>query len=158
MSEAGQIAASDCAVALVRGYAEQDAVAVASSLVTLDTSGQARAYAILGAQLQSTLSIVEVVGRDIEVCRLVRLADSVASAAPPHYEFAVTEAVRAWARDDPGGVRQVCGKDLVGALHVSAVFVAALGLALWGQDTFLGVLTDYGQTTQDPMTGHQPDF
>ncbi|MFE7112561.1 hypothetical protein ACFU98_36960 [Streptomyces sp. NPDC057575] len=158
MSEAGQIAASDCAVALVRGYAEHDAVAVASSLVTLDTSGQARAYAILGAQLQSTLSIVEVVGRDIGVCRLVRLADFVASAAPPHYEFAVTEAVRAWARDDPGGVRQVCGEDLVGALHVSAVFVAALGLALWGQDTFLGVLTEYGQTAQDLMTGHRPDF
>ncbi|MEU0629252.1 hypothetical protein [Streptomyces sp. NPDC005989] len=158
MSEAGQISASDCAVALVRGYAEHDTVAVAGALVTLDTSGQARAYASLGAQLQSTLSIVEVVGRDIEVCRLVRLADSVASAAPPHYEFAVTEAVRAWARDDPGGVRQVCGEDLVGALHVSAVFVAALGLALWGQDTFLGVLTEYGQTARDLMTGHRPDF
>ncbi|MEE1736385.1 hypothetical protein PUR49_07700 [Streptomyces sp. BE147] len=151
MSEAGQKAASACAIALVRGYAEQDAVAVASSLVTLDTFGQARAYAVLGAQLQSTLSIVEVAGLDIGVCRLVRLADFVASAAPPHYEFAVSEAVRAWARDDPGGVRQVCGEDLEGALHVSAVFVAALGLALWGQDTFLGVLTEYGQNAQDLM-------
>ncbi|MFF8717577.1 hypothetical protein ACF07T_40225 [Streptomyces sp. NPDC015184] len=47
---------------------------------------------------------------------------------------------------------------MAGALDVSAVFVATLVLALCGQDTFLGILTEYGRTAQDLMTGHRPGF
>ncbi|MGW2598831.1 hypothetical protein [Streptomyces klenkii] len=157
MQEAGQKpSAEDGALALVRGYAEHDPAAVAAALAALEPSGRATAYGVLGGLLQFTLSIVEIGGHHMGVCRLVRLADSVAPAVPPSYGPAVTEAVRAWARDDQAAVRRVTGTDLACALHVSAVFVTALGLALWGRFSFLNVLTEYGQTLVKPPAGHRP--
>ncbi|MCD9195159.1 hypothetical protein [Streptomyces albireticuli] len=157
MQEAGQKpSAEDGALALVRGYAEHDPTAVAETLAALDPSGRAIAYGVLGGLLQFTLSIVEIGDRDIRICRLLRLADSIAPAVPPSYGPAVAEAVRAWARDDQAAVRQVTGTDPACALHVSAVFVAALGLALWGRASFLNVLTEYEQVLTDPPTGQRP--
>ena len=49
---------------------------------------------------------------------------------PPHYESAIAEATRAWARGDDSTMRTLTGQDLLGAVHMTAVGVTALGLAL----------------------------
>ncbi|MFC9506179.1 hypothetical protein [Streptomyces sp. NPDC057002] len=99
-------------------------------------------YAILNGLLRSTISIVELTGRPSQPDDLVRQADEVAAAAPTHYEFAVGEATRIWAGGDPSSMRAVSCRDLTGAVHITAVDVAALGLALWGTPGFLRLLEE----------------
>ncbi|WEB38243.1 hypothetical protein MOV08_02275 [Streptomyces yunnanensis] len=143
-------ASRDSAVALVRGYVARDTVAVGQALTALNATGQADAYRVLGALFQSTINVVEATGRRLEICRLARLADGLASAAPPHYEFTLTAAVRSWALGDLAEVWRLNAADPVGATHITAVFIAALGLALWDRETFLDVLATYEQITHAP--------
>ncbi|MEK2472598.1 MULTISPECIES: hypothetical protein [Streptomyces] len=147
----------DSAVALVRGYVARDTVAVGQALTALNETGQADAYRGLGALFQSTINVVEATDRRLEICRLVRLADGLASAAPPHYEFTLTEAVRSWARGDLAEVWRLNAADPVGAMHITAVFIAVLGLTLWDRETFLNVLATYEQIAHThlpaPQTG-----
>lgn len=75
----------------------------------------------------------------------MRWADEVAVAAPPHYEFATAEATRAWARGDESAMRAASCRDLTGAVHITAVGVTVLGLAVWGRAGFLDVLAEFRQ-------------
>ncbi|MEU2269348.1 hypothetical protein ABZ568_23680 [Streptomyces olindensis] len=84
-------------------------------------------------------------GRPCRLEDLVRWADEVAVAAPPHYEFATAEATRAWARGDESAMRAASCRDLTGAVHITAVGVTVLGLAVWGRAGFLDVLAEFRQ-------------
>jgi hypothetical protein len=101
---------------------------------------------VLSGLLHSTVSVIEMTGQRWTTGQLVEHVDDVAAAAPPHYEFAIAEAARAWARGDRSALSALPGRNPLGAVHVTAVFVAALGPALWGGAGFLGVLTAYGDT------------
>ncbi|WP_149822918.1 hypothetical protein [Streptomyces tailanensis] len=57
-------------------------------------------------------------------------------------DFAVAEASRAWARGDRSALRGLSVRDLPGAVHITAVFVVVLGLALWGRTGLLDVLKE----------------
>ncbi|WP_181803981.1 hypothetical protein [Streptomyces shenzhenensis] len=135
--------ASDRAMDLVRGYLDHDAIAVREALASLDAGGSLEVYAILNGLVRSTISIMELTGRPFRMEDLVRRADEVSVVAPPHYEFAVAEATRAWARGDQSAMRAVSCRELTGAVHISAVGVAVLGLALWGRSGLLDVLEEF---------------
>ncbi|MGW0576913.1 hypothetical protein ACWD25_13280 [Streptomyces sp. NPDC002920] len=141
------------AVDVVRGYADRDAIAVRDALTGLDAVAWQEMYAVLNGLLHSTVSIIEVTGTRWTTGQLVEHADEVATAAPPHYEFAVAEAARAWAGGDRSALSALPGRDPLGAVHVTAAFVAALGLVLWGRTRFLGVLTAYDETVTAIVDG-----
>ncbi|MGW0818333.1 hypothetical protein ACWD00_34885 [Streptomyces viridiviolaceus] len=143
MSDAAHKTSHDRAMDVVRGYVDHDGVMVRDALDGLDAGGSLEMYAILNGLVRSTISIMELTGRPFRLDDLVRQADEVASVAPPHYEFAVAEATRAWARGDQSAMRAVSCRDLIGAVHITAVGVAVLGLALWGRTGFLGVLAEF---------------
>ncbi|GAQ50414.1 hypothetical protein a10_00191 [Streptomyces acidiscabies] len=131
------------AVEVVRGYVDHDTDAVQAALAGLDADSRVEVYALLNGLLHSTISIMELTGRRWRLDELVRHADEVATAAPPHYEFAITEATRAWARGDGSAMRALSGRDVLGAVHMTAVGVTALGLALWGRAGLLDVLEEF---------------
>lgn len=153
MSEGAQKPPGRRAVDVVRGYADRDALAVQDALAGLDAVAWMEMYAVLSGLLHSTVSIIEVTGRSWPSGRLVEHVDDLAAGAPPHYEFAVAEAARAWARGDRSALSALPGRDPLGAVHVTAVFVAAMGLAVWGRAGFLGVLTAYDDTVTALVTG-----
>ncbi|EKX62298.1 hypothetical protein PV416_45355 [Streptomyces ipomoeae] len=157
MSEAAHKTSRDRAMDVVRGYADHDAIAVHEALAGLDADSWAEVYAVLSGLLRSTISIMEMSGRRCMPGHLVRQADEVAAAAPPHYELAVAEATRAWARGDQSAMRALSGRDLPGAVHMTAVGVAVLGLSLWGRTGFLDVLKEFHETVtalvNDPLSG-----
>ncbi|MFC9913259.1 hypothetical protein [Streptomyces sp. NPDC059862] len=146
MSDAAHKTSHDRALDVVRGYTDRDALAVQEALAGLDAGSWTEVYAVLSGLLRSTVSIMELTGRQWKPGDLVRHADEVAATAPPHYEFAVAEATRAWARGDQSAMRALSGRDLPGAVHMTAVGVAVLGLALWGRTGFHGVLKEFHQT------------
>ncbi|MEV7869710.1 hypothetical protein AB0P17_27300 [Streptomyces sp. NPDC088124] len=133
----------DRALDIVRGYVGHDAVAVREALDGLDTGGSLEVYTILNGLLRSTISVMELTGRPWRQDDLVRRADEVAVSAPPHYEFAVSEATRAWARGDTSAMRAASCRDPAGAVHITAVGVTVLGQALWGRTGFLDVLGEF---------------
>ncbi|MCI3935331.1 hypothetical protein [Streptomyces sp. AN091965] len=135
--------AADRALGVVRGYAAGDAAAVAGALARVGEAERQQTYAVLGGLLRSTLALVALTGRELRTGEVVRLADEVAAAAPTVYEFTVTQAVRAWARGDLEGFRGAHAADPLGEIHVTAVLVVLLGLALWGRETFLDTLRAY---------------
>ncbi|MFJ8028507.1 hypothetical protein [Streptomyces sp. NPDC096311] len=143
MSDAAHKTSRDRAMNVVRGYADHDGVAVREALDGLDSGGLLEMYAILNGLVRSTISILELTGRPFRLDDLVRQADEVATVAPPHYEFAVAEATRAWARGDRSAMRAVSCQDVTGAVHITAVGVAVLGTALWGRAGFLDVLAEF---------------
>jgi hypothetical protein len=143
MSDTAHKTSRDRALDLVRGYVDHDGIAVQEALEGLDAGGSLEVYAILNGLVRSTLTIMELTGRPFRLEDLVRLADEVAVAAPLHYEFAVAEATRAWARGDQSAMRAVSCRDLIGAVHITAVGVAVLGLALWGRSGLLDVLAEF---------------
>ncbi|MCL8011253.1 hypothetical protein [Streptomyces sp. AS02] len=147
MSDAAQKTSRDLALDIVRGYVDRDAVAVGEALQGLDAGGSLEVYAILNGLLRSTISIMELTGRPWQVDDLVRRADEVAVSAPPHYEFAAAEATRAWARGDESAMCAASCRDLAGAVHITAVGVTVLGLAVWGPTGFLDVLAEFHQVT-----------
>ncbi|MEU2287267.1 hypothetical protein ABZ614_36070 [Streptomyces sp. NPDC013178] len=157
MSDAAHRTSHERAMDVLRGYTDHDALAVREALAGLDAGGWTEVYAVLSGLLRSTISIMELTGRRWELDSLVRHADEVAAAAPPHYEFAVAEATRAWARGDQPAMRALSGRDLPGAVHMTAVGVAVLGSALWGRTGFLGVLEEFHETVtalvNDPPPG-----
>ncbi|WP_327692899.1 hypothetical protein [Streptomyces sp. NBC_00459] len=153
MSEAVQKSPGYRAVDIVRGYAERDAIAVQDAMAGLDPAAWTEMYTVLSGLLHSTVGIVGVTGGQWTAGQLVEHADEVATAAPPHYEFAIAEAARAWAHGDQSALRALPGQDLLGAVHATAVFVAALGLALWGRTGFLGVLAAYDDTVTAILNG-----
>ncbi|MER5432422.1 hypothetical protein [Streptomyces sp. NPDC002588] len=129
-------------------------IAVRDALAGLGSVARTEMYAVLSGLLRSTVSIIEVTGERWTPGQLVGHADEVAAAAPPHYEFAIAEAARAWSRGDRSAPSALPGRDLLGAVHMTAAFVAALGLALWGRTGFLGVLTAYDDTVTAIVDGH----
>ncbi|MFJ9714065.1 hypothetical protein [Streptomyces sp. NPDC101234] len=149
MSNAARKTSSDCALDVVRGHVGHDADAVQEALAGLDTGSRIEVYAVLSGLLRSTISIMELTGRHWRLDELVRHSDEVATTAPPHYEFAIAEATRAWARGDDSAMRALSGQDLLGAVHMTAVGVTALGLALWGRAGFLGVLEEFDNTVTE---------
>jgi hypothetical protein len=153
MSDGAQKSPGRRAVDVVRGYADRDAIAVQDALAGLDAVAWMEMYAVLSGLLRSTVSIIEVTGERWAAGQLVEHADEVAAAAPPHYEFAIAEAAREWARGGQSALSALPGRDPLGAVHVTAVFVAALGLVLWGRTGFLGVLTAYDDTVTTIVNG-----
>lgn len=156
MSDGAQKSPGYRAVDVVRGYADRDAIAVQDALAGLDVVAWMEMYAVLSGLLRSTVSIIEIIGQRWTTGQLVEHADDVAASAPPHYEFAIAEAARAWARGDRSALSALPGRDPLGAVHVTAVFVAALGLALWGRTGFLGVLTAYDETVSAIVNSQSP--
>jgi hypothetical protein len=136
----------DRAVDVVLGYACHDGLAVQEALAGLDADGWTEVHAVLSGLLRSAVSNVELSGERWHLGDLVRHADEVAAAAPAHYEFAVAEAMRAWARGDRSAVRARLRQDLQGAVHITAVAVAVLGSALWGRAGLLDVLKEFRET------------
>ncbi|WP_416973036.1 hypothetical protein [Streptomyces sp. 4F14] len=146
MSDAVRDIGRDRALEVVHGYADGDADAVSRALDGLDEDGWAAVYTVLSGLLNTTVGIVELTGTRQPLGQVVRCADEVASVAPPHYEFAIAEATRAWARGDRGVLRAMSGQDLPGAVHMTAVFVTVLGVTLWGRAGFFGVLRTFHET------------
>ncbi|WP_405865613.1 MULTISPECIES: hypothetical protein [unclassified Streptomyces] len=153
MTNAARKSPSSRAVDVVRGYTNRDAIAVRDALAGLDALAWTEMHAVLSGLLRSTVSVIEVTGKQWTTGQLVEHADEVAAAAPPHYEFAIAEAARAWAHGDQSAPSALPGRDPLGAVHITAVFVAALGLAMWGRTGFLGVLTAYDDTVTAIMNG-----
>lgn len=153
MSDGAQKSPAGRAVDVVRGYANRDAIAVQDALSGLDTVARTEMHAVLDGLLRSTVSLIEVTGERWTARQLVDRADEVATAAPPHYGFAIGEAARAWARKDRSARHAPPGRDPLGAVHVTAAFVAALGLVLWGGPGFLGVLAAYDDTVTAIVNG-----
>ncbi|MGJ5830483.1 hypothetical protein [Streptomyces ossamyceticus] len=157
MSDAPHRTSYDAALDAVRGYAYSDAVAVREALAGLDARSWTEVYAALGGLLRSTVGIMELTGRHWKLDDLVRYTDEVSAAAPPHYEFAMAEATRAWARGDQSVMRALSGRDIQGAVHMSAIGVAVLGLALWGRSGLLAVLQEFRAAADtlahNPSTG-----
>ncbi|MFI6374443.1 hypothetical protein [Streptomyces sp. NPDC050546] len=157
MSDAAHETSRDRALNVVRGYTDHDGIAVREALEGLDPGGSIEVYAILNGLLRSTISIMELTGKSWTLDDLVRQADELATSAPPHYEFAVGEATRAWARGDQSAMRAVSCRDLSGAVHITAVGVAVLGLTLWGRTGFFDVLKEFHEVAStlvnDPRSG-----
>ncbi|MGW5663564.1 hypothetical protein ACWEWG_26315 [Streptomyces sp. NPDC003758] len=157
MSDAPQRTCRDRALSVVRGYAHKDAAAVQEALAGLDASGWIEVYALLTGLLRSTISIMELAGRHWKLDDLVRRSDDIATAAPPHYEFAMAEAARAWAVGDESAMRALSCRDVPGAVHMTAVGIAVLGLALWGKAGFLDVIEEFDAAADalanDPAPG-----
>lgn len=145
MSDAVHKTSHDRALDVVRGYVDHDGIAVQEALEGLDARGSLEVYAILNGLVRSTISIMELTGRPFRLEDLVRQADEVAVVAPLHYEFAVGEATRAWARGAQSAMRAVSCRDFTAAVHITAVGVAVLGLALWGRSGLLDVLAEFHQ-------------
>lgn len=146
MNDGTATTAADNAIDALRGYADRDAFAVQRALGALDADTLRETYAVLTSLLSSTVSIMEVSDTSWRVGPIVRAADEAAAAAPPHYEFAIVEAIRAWACRDHTKQRAVSSHDLAGAVHATAVFVTVLGTELWGRDAFLDVLQQFSRT------------
>ncbi|MGX1365677.1 hypothetical protein RKD19_001036 [Streptomyces canus] len=146
MDNAAHRTSGDHAVDVVRGYADRDAAAVEKALAGLDTDGWIEVHAVLSGLLRSTISIMELTGRRWDPDELVRGSDEVAAAAPPHYELAMARCTRAWARGDHAEMRALSGQDLPCAVHMTAVGVTVLGLALWGRAGLLAVLREFDET------------
>ncbi|MET8977099.1 hypothetical protein ABZX85_15895 [Streptomyces sp. NPDC004539] len=155
MSDAVEGAGRDRALGVLRAYADCDAEAVEGVLAGLDEGGRLEVYAVLSGLLHTTAGIMELTGARHDSGRIVRCADEVAAVAPPHYEFAISEATRAWARGDRSALRAVSGRDLPGAVHLTAVFVTVLGISLWGRSGFLAVLRTFHDTI-DALTDDRP--
>ncbi|MFK0159476.1 hypothetical protein ACIQVL_19385 [Streptomyces sp. NPDC090499] len=157
MSDAAHQISHGRALKLVRGYMDHNGIAVREALEGLNEGGSIEVYAILNGLLRSTISILELTGKSWNLDDLVRQADELAAAAPPHYEFAVGEATRAWARGDQSAMRAVSCRDLSGAVHITAVGTAVLGLKLWGRTGFLDVLKEFHEAAtalvSDPRSG-----
>nr|WTB28907.1 hypothetical protein OG781_04645 [Streptomyces sp. NBC_00830] len=155
MSDYAGKASYDRAIDVVRGYADHDSIAVRDALAGLNEGGWMEVYAVLSGLLRSTMSITELTGERSKLGHLVRHADEVAAAAPLQYEFAVAEAVRAWARGDESALRTLSGRDLPGTVHVTAVFIAVLGQGLWGRTGFLDVLKRFHESVTE-LVNDQP--
>lgn len=146
MDNAAHKTSGDHAMDVVRGYADHDANAVQKALAGLDAGSWIEVYAVLSGLLRSTISIMELTGRRWDLDELVRGSDEVAAAAPPHYELAIARCTRAWARGDHSEMRALSGQDLPGAVHMTAVGVTVLGVALWGRAGLLAVLRELDET------------
>lgn len=157
MSDAARKTTHDRALEAVRGYANHDAVAVGDALTGLEDDRWIEVYAVLSGLLRSTISIMELTGERWKLCHLVRYVDEVSAAAPPHYEFAIAAAARAWADGDESALLAMARHDLVGAVHMTAVFVVVAGHALWGASGFHAVLREFQETAaelvEDPASG-----
>ncbi|WP_159765948.1 hypothetical protein [Streptomyces sp. HM190] len=155
MSDASHRTSYDAALDAVRSYTYCDAVAVREALAGLDARDWTEVYAVLSGLLRSTITIMELTGRHWNLDDLVRLSDEVSAAAPPHYEFAMAQATRAWAHGDPSMMRASSGRDVQGAVHMTAIGIAVLGLALWGRSGLLGVLEEF-RATADALVYDDP--
>jgi hypothetical protein len=110
------------ALLLLRGYTDGDARAVGSALDTLDDSALDDTYTYLCAVMDVTLRLTltaQPAARDVG-----RAAEQAATAAPPHYEFAFGQAVRAWAAGDTQALTRTADADLPGAVHLLAVLTS----------------------------------
>ncbi|MEU5312007.1 MULTISPECIES: hypothetical protein [Streptomyces] len=119
-----------------------DAVSVQEALDGLDSGGSLEVYAILNGLLRSTISIMELTGRQWQLEDLVRQADEVAVSEPPHYQFAAAEAARAWARGDESAMRAASCRAFPGAVHITAMGASPC----WGRRGFLDVLGELHET------------
>jgi hypothetical protein len=135
--------AQHTALVLLRGYAACDAGTVRTALGSLDESALDATYTYLCAVMDVTLRLTlsaQPSPRDVG-----RAAEYAATAAPPHYEFAFGQAVRAWTAGDTAAVTRAADADLPGAVHLLAVMTVALGIAVLkhdGLDALLNCLPD----------------
>jgi len=155
MSDALESGCRDRALGVLRGYVDGDAKGVEGALAGLDERGWVEVYAVLSGLLNTTVGIMELAGGRQPSERIARSADEVASVAPPHYEFAVSEATRAWARGDRTALRAMSERDVPGAVHLTAVFVTVFGVAVWGRTGFLDVLRAFQEAGTD-LPGDRP--
>ncbi|MFD9074951.1 hypothetical protein ACFVZ2_33810, partial [Streptomyces lasiicapitis] len=84
-------------LALVRAYARGDAAAVAAALDGAEHAVARQLPSVTGDILRLVVGIVMSGPRTLTPADVVRAADTIAAAGPPHHELAVTQAVRAWA-------------------------------------------------------------
>jgi hypothetical protein len=110
------------ALLLLHGYTDGDTRTVASALDTLDDSALDDTYTYLCAVMDVTLRLTltaQPAARDVG-----RAAEQAATEAPPHYEFAFGQAVRAWAAGDTQALTRAADADLPGAVHLLAVLTS----------------------------------
>ncbi|MFD0419645.1 hypothetical protein [Streptomyces sp. NPDC127108] len=131
-------------LALVRAYAREDAAGVAAALDGADPAAARQLPSVTGDILRLVIGIVLSVPRTLTPSDVVRTADAIAAAGPPHHELAVSQAVRSWAEGDDAGLR-AWGRDEAGCAHGAAVLAAALAVGAWGREPFLGLLETFDE-------------
>ncbi|MEU9211280.1 hypothetical protein AB0D27_25895 [Streptomyces sp. NPDC048415] len=139
-------------MAIVRGYAIHHAPAVKAAVDEADEPALADMCVIVDGLMRSTPAIAGIAGRRVPADRLVHLVDGVSSVALPHYEFAVSEAVRGWALGGEPAGRQVIPADTLGTLDALAACTAALGLSLWSREVFVGLLAESVRAAEELVT------
>lgn len=131
-------------LALVRAYAREDAAGVAAALDGADPAAARQLPSVTGDILRLVVGIVLSAPRTLTPADVVRTADAIAAAGPPHHELAVSQAVRAWAAGDDTGLRG-WGEDGTACAHGAAVLAAALAVGAWGREAFLGLLDTFDE-------------
>ncbi|KUF19007.1 hypothetical protein [Streptomyces silvensis] len=129
-------------LALVRAYAREEPAAVDAALAGADRVVARQLPSVTGDILRLVVGIVTSAPRGPIPADVARTAATLAAAGPPHHEFAVTEAVRAWAAGDGTPARTWWQGGVSGA-HGTAVLAAALAVRAWGRAPFLGLLETF---------------
>ncbi|MGA4837857.1 hypothetical protein [Streptomyces sp. G45] len=132
------------AIALVGAYVREDAAAVSAALDGAGPAVAARLVCVTGDLLRLVVGMVLAGPRTLTPADVVRAADRIAAAGPPHHELAASQAVRAWADRDDAGLRAHWADAAAGA-HGTAVLAAALAVGAWGREPFLGLLGTFGE-------------
>ncbi|MEI5101179.1 hypothetical protein RB200_24775 [Streptomyces sp. PmtG] len=129
-------------LALVRAYASGDSAAIATALDSADPAVRAQLPSVTGDLLRLVVGVVLSGPRTFTPDDVVRTADRIAAAAPPHHELAATQAVRAWAhRGDAQPPAAWRGADA--GPHGTAVLAASLAVTAWGEGPLLGLLAAF---------------
>ncbi|WP_030671870.1 hypothetical protein [Streptomyces sp. NRRL B-1347] len=133
-------------IALVRAYARGDSATVAAALATTDPAVRAQLPSVTGDVLRLVVGALLAGPHTLTPADVVRTADRIAAAGPPHQVPAATRAVRAWASRDDAELRTSWQDGTAGA-HGTAVLAAALAVAAWGEAPFLHLLAAFDELT-----------
>ncbi|MFD9903583.1 hypothetical protein [Streptomyces sp. NPDC059063] len=132
------------AVALVRAYVQGDSAAIGTALDAADPAVAGQLPSATGDILRLVVGMVLSGPRTLTPADVVRTADRIAAAGPPHHELAASQAVRAWAGRDDEGLRAHWADPASGA-HGTAVLAAALAVGAWGAEPFLTLLGTFDE-------------
>ncbi|MHB9849044.1 hypothetical protein ACSYGO_07330 [Streptomyces krungchingensis] len=133
------------------GYALKDSSTVAQVNEYCDENMVAEMCGALRGFMGSSLAVAETMGRDVSFDICLELAEDIATAAPLHYEFAASEALRAWARGEESDASLLT--DARAALHTLSICLAAVGMTLWGEDKFIALLAELQHIAKKPAAG-----